>query len=289
MRPAPFEFHRAENLAHALSLLEKFGEDARPLAAGQSLVPMMNLRLARPEHLIDITGLKLDRIEAKGPVLRCGALVRHVQHLSDPLIAAHLPVMREGVANIGHPVIRRSGTLGGSLSHADPTAELPLLCLLHDAEIVAASTKGERRIPAAKFFLGAYTTALEPEELLVAVEIPTPVRNYTGAFLELAERRGDFAIAACGVLLRHSEGRIDNIAIACSGAGDVPLRAIRLEACLAGRALSAINATADIGDFVNSLVPPENHSASAAYRRSLLGELIARALARAADQARGER
>jgi len=288
MRPVPFEFHIAENVAHALSLLAEFGEDARPLAAGQSLVPMMNLRLARPEHLIDIAGLDLGNIAAEGRTLRFGALVRHARHLSDPLVAAHLPVLRAGVAHIGHPVIRRNGTLGGSLAHADPTAELPLLCLLHDAEIIAASTTGERRIPAEEFLVGAHVTALEPVELLVAIEIPLPVEHHAGAFLEQSERHGDFAIAACGLLLEHSDGLITRIAICCAGAADVALRARTLEASLVGRPLSGPAAGPDIAGFTASLSPPDNHAAPAEYRRHLLGELIARALARACREAMEE-
>lgn len=286
MRPVPFEFHRAENVAHALSLLAELGDDARPLAAGQSLVPMMNLRLARPEHLIDISRLDLGGITIDGSVMRFGALVRHVQHLSDPLVATYLPVLRAGVAHIGHPVIRQNGTLGGSLSHADPTAELPLLCLLHDAEILAASATGERRIPAGKFFLGAYTTALEPDELLVGLEIPLPTGKCAGAFLEQSERHGDFAIAACGIVLSHSEQRIERIAVCCSGASDVPLRAPELEETLVGRPLPDPAAGPYIAHFVRSLNPPDNHSASPEFRRDLLGELIARTLALACNQAR---
>lgn len=288
MRPVSFDYHRPESLAHALSLLAELGEDARPIAAGQSLLPMMNLRLARPSHLIDISRLDLGGIAMEGSFMRFGALVRHAQHLSDPLVASNLPVLRAGVAYIGHPVIRRNGTLGGSLAHADPTAELPLLCMLHDARIIATSAAGERRIRAEDFFLGAYTTSLDPEELLVGVEFPLPPGRCAGAFLEQSERHGDFAIAACGVMLSHSGGRVTRIAVCCSGASDVPLRARDLERALIGRAVSDIGAEPEITDFVAGLDPPDNHVAPAAYRQELIGVLIARALAQACDQALGE-
>jgi carbon-monoxide dehydrogenase medium subunit len=239
MRPASFEYHRAASLDHALDLLEEFGEDGRPIAGGQSLVPMMNFRLARPGHLVDIGRLPLASIELSGNVLRIGALTRHLAYFDDPLIARHFPAFLEAVHYIGHPTIRRNGTLGGSLSHADPTAELPAVAVLHDAEIVIRSKAAERRVKATEFFLSAYVTALEPGEMIVAVEFPLPGANATGSFVELAERRGDFATAAIGVVLAHVE---------------------------AGR------------EFAGSIDPIDDHIASAEFRRATIAELTRRAI-----------
>lgn len=289
MRPSAFEYFKAESLEHALALLAEHGDEARPLAGGQSLVPMMNLRLARPTHLIDINGLDLGCIQLHGSVLRIGALARHARYLTDPLIAEHFPAIREGVAAIGHPTIRRHGTTGGSLSHADPTAELPLLMLLYDATIVSASSGGERRIAAAEFFRGAYMTALEPGEMIVSLELPLPPKASAGAFVEFGERRGDFAIAACGVALEHSGGAITRIRVACSGAGEVPICAPGLERALTGRTLAEPVTAGDLSAFAASLAPSEDHFATGDYRRALLVELAQRAIATACARARENR
>lgn len=285
MRPAAFEYHRVESLDHALTLLAEFGDEGRPIAGGQSLVPMMNLRLAAPAHLVDINGIGLDAIERVGDVVRIGALVRHERYPSDPLMAELFPVFVEGVRWIGHPTIRRHGSIGGSLAHSDPTAELPLLAMLHDGRIVAASAEGERRIPADGFFEGAYMTALAPGEMIVAVELPVPPDPTAGAFLEIAERRGDFAIAACGVVLGHDGARVTRAAVACSGASDVAIRAPDLEAALVGVELARPDARTAIAAFTAGLDPPDNHAASAAYRRALLTELLGRAVTTACARA----
>ena len=279
MRPTQFEYVRAADLDHALSALSEAGEDARPIAGGQSLMPMMNLRLAQPSCLVDISRLGLDEIVRDDELLRVGALVRHERYLHDPIVAEQFPVLRTGVASIGHPTIRRHGTTGGSIAHADPTAELPLLALLHDAQIVAASIDGERRIAAADFFLGAYETALEPGEIVIGIELSIPQRAYSGGFAEIAERRGDFAIVACGVLLEHDDGRIARAAVAVSGGSDVPLRVAAVEQALIGRSLDGAMPDAAIAAFADTLDPPGNHSASSEYRRALTVELMHRAIA----------
>lgn len=285
MRPSEFEFHKAETLEHALALLDQFGEDGRPIAAGQSLVPMMNLRLARPMYLVDINGLGLDTIAQDGNLVRIGAMVRHERHLTDPLIAQHFPTLVEGVHSIGHPTIRRNGTIGGSLAHSDPTAELPLLTMLHDGQIVAASVQGERRIDAADFFESAYTTALQPGEMIVAIELPVPPANQTGAFVEIAERRGDFAIVACGVTIVPENGRIARAAVALCGASDVAMRAPQLEEALKGLSIANPTPRPAIEAFTGPLTPPNDHSASAEYRRALIAELLDQAIKTACTRA----
>lgn len=285
MRPASFGYHKATDLAHALALLAEFGDDGRPLAGGQSLVPMMNLRLARPAHLVDINALPLTGIERRGDVLHVGALVRHHRYLSDPLIAAHFPAFLEAVHWIGHPTIRNHGSMGGSISHADPTAELPAVCLLHDATIIASSTGGDRRIAARDFFLGAYVTALEPGEMVTAVEFPIPPAKSTGAFIELGERRGDFAIASIGVTLQWSGSQITHAAVVCCGAKLVPIRASAVESQLIGRQLSDPDASAIARSFADFVEPVSDHSGSSAYRKHLIGELTRRTIERACQQA----
>jgi carbon-monoxide dehydrogenase medium subunit len=287
MRPAPFEYHRAETLEHALRLLADFGDEGRVLAGGQSLVPMMNLRVARPEHLVDINGLDCDGVERDGGMLRIGALVRHERHLAEPLIAEHLPALVEGVRAIGHPTIRRHGSLAGSLAHAAPTAELPLLCVLYDAQIVAMSIAGERRIPADEFFNGAYTTALLPGEMITAVEIPIATSTTTGAFIEMGERRGDFAIAAGTASLEFEDGRITRASVACSGAAMTPMRAPDVELALVGRSLAEPGAEEAVAAYAASLAPLADHFATADYRRALIRELLDRAITTACSRALG--
>lgn len=285
MRPSSFAYHKADSVDHALQLLATLEGEVRPLAGGQSLVPMMNLRLARPEHLVDINGLPLDRIEVSGRHLRLGALVRHQRQLTVPSIERHFPALRQAVTCIGHPTIRGRGTLGGSISHADPSAELPLICVLHDAVILVRSMRGERRIPAADFFLGAFMTVLQPGELVTAVDLPIPPPGSAGSFVEFAERRGDFAMASVGVAIEVSGRSIARAAVACTGAEFRPIRAPAVERSLAGRPLETPEA-AEAGRLLAAGISPiEDHLASADYRRSLIGELARRAIEAACARA----
>lgn len=285
MRPSPFQYYRASSVEHALELLAEFGEDGRPLAGGQSLVPMMNLRLARPAHLVDINDLPLNRIEMLGPVMRVGALVRHQQYFTDSNIKAHFPAFYEAVHWIGHPTIRRHGSIGGSISHADPTAELPAISVLYDAVIVARSQDGERRINATDFFKGAFMTDLRPGEMVTAVEFPVPPPASTGAFVELGERRGDFATAAAGVAIEFDRQTITKAAVVCSGAELFPIRARQIEQFLAGRPLRDPGA-AEAGRILAAAVDPvSDHIAGADYRRNLIGELTRRAIEAACSKA----
>lgn len=286
LRPSAFEYHRPETLDQALALLAEFGDEGRPLAGGQSLVPMMNLRLARPQHLVDINDLGLEAIERDGPILRIGALVRHERYLTDPLIGALMPVFQEGIHYIGHPTIRRHGSIGGSLAHADPTAELPLLAVLYDAQIVVRSMNGERRVAAAAFFHGAYMTAIDPGEMIVAVEFPIPQTAAAGAFIEVGERRGDFALAAVAVQLTIDGGRIGTAAVACSGAAQHAIRLPELERALIGKPLGEPAPENEIARIAGALNPPGDHAASADYRRALLKTLLTRATATACARAR---
>ncbi|MGB3391067.1 MAG: xanthine dehydrogenase family protein subunit M [Pseudaminobacter sp.] len=285
MRPASFEYHRAASLDHALELLHEFGEEGRPIAGGQSLVPMMNFRLARPGHLVDINRLPLNTIEIDGPVLRIGALTRHIAYFDNPLIAQHFPAFLEAVHYIGHPTIRRNGSIGGSISHADPTAELPAVSVLHDADIVVRSLEGTRKIKAAEFFLSAYVTALEPGEMVVALEFPLPPAASTGSFVEVSERSGDFGTASVGITLQFAGGKITKAAMVCSGADLFPIRAPEIEAYLVGKPLADPGAAEAGRIFAASIDPVDDHIASADYRRGLIAELTRRAIEAACTRA----
>lgn len=285
MRPSGFNYHRAEDLQHAYQLLAEFGEDGRPLSGGQSLVPMMNLRLARPSHLVDINRLPLNQFELKADTLSIGALVRHHEYFHNPHIEAYFPAFQEAVHWIAHPTIRLHGSLGGSISHADPTAELPAMCVLYDAEIILGSLKGERRVKAQDFFLGAYMTAVEPGEMVIAVEFPLPKQQPVGAFSELGERLGDFAIASIGVALTHKAGTIATAAIVCGGAEMVPTRGPEIENALIGERLDQVNFADMAAQFSAGFNPAEDFSATTAYRKNLINELTKRTLQRACSKA----
>lgn len=284
MRPASFEYHRANDVQHALELLAEFADDARIIAGGQSLVPMMNFRLARPGHLIDVNRLALNTIEIDGDVMRVGALTRHWQMLESPLLARHFPSLLDAVHYIGHPTIRRNGSVGGSISHADPTAEWPATAVLSDAQIVLRSLEGERRVLASEFYESAYVTTIEPNEMVVAIEYPLPPPDGSGSFIEMAERSGDFALASVGVMIEHAAGAITKASLVCAGADLVPVRGAEVEDMLVGRSLR--EPLADTGRiFAQSLDPVDDHIASADFRRNLIAQLTDRAILKACGRA----
>jgi aerobic carbon-monoxide dehydrogenase medium subunit len=205
VKPAPFDYVRARSHEHALEVLA--GGEAKLIAGGQSLLPMMNLRLTAVERLVDIDGLsELDRVLGTGEELLIGALVRHDRLVRDPLVRRSEPLLAEAATHIGHVAIRNRGTIGGSLAHADPTAELPAACITLDARIVCARADGRRReVPAAAFFLGRYETVLEPDEMIAWIRIPRTSARAGWGFSEVAPREGDFAWAGACSLLQASD------------------------------------------------------------------------------------
>ena len=286
MRPVSFDYHRAENLENAVELLAALGEDARPLAGGYSLVPLMNLRLARPQHLIDINSLDLNRIEHEGEIVRFGGLVHHFQYLNDPIVTKFMPLFGEVTRHIAHPTIRGRGTLGGSLAHADPTAELPLMAVLHDGVVLTISERDKRRVPAAEFFQGAFKTALNPDELIVGLEVPVASAGTAGAFFEFAERQGDFAIAAVGACIRADNGCISEARIACAGTSSISVRSGDAEEFLVGRSLETPNGKEAGRILASAHQPPDDIRATSGYRKHLLAELTRRAVEKACEDAR---
>jgi len=287
VRSAPFEYHRAESLDQAVDLLATLGEDARPLAGGYSLVPMMNLRLARPEHLVDINPLGLDHIVRDGAVVRLGGLVRHSRYAVDTTLRKTFPLFAEASSHIAHPVIRRRGTLGGSLAHADPTAELALLAVLYDGVIHVSSARGRRSIPAGKFFKSAFTTALQAGELVAELEVPVPATGSGHAFFEFSERKGDFAIIAVAALIRAAKGRIAEARIACAGALSAPIRDANVEVTLVGQSLETPGALEAGRMFAAAHNPMSDIRATSHYRRHLIAELVRRAVEKACAGAGG--
>ena len=275
MKPAPFQYHRARDVDGAALLLAELGDDAKVIAGGQSLVAMMNYRLARPRHLVDIGGLReLDRMhrDAEGG-LRIGALTTHHTVESDPagVLGAGFEVLRKAMTWIGHLPIRTRGTVGGSMAHGDATAEWCLLAMTLGAEFVARGPRGERVIPAGDFFLGYYTTALDPDEILVEIVFPRPAPH--AALTEFAERRGDFALVAAAVDLDVEDGEVCGGRVALGGVASAAVRVPEAEAVLAGGgSFEACASTA-----AESVEPPADASGSTHYRRQLVRTLVRRA------------
>lgn len=295
MKPAPFRYHAPETLDEALALLAEHGADAKPLAGGQSLVPAMNFRLARPSVLVDLNRIPaLDRIE---PVngggaspsdggLRLGAMTRQRAAETSPLVAARAPLLAEALPLVAHPQIRNRGTVGGSLAHADPAAELPAVAVALGARLTAASTGGERTIDAADFFTGLMATALEPEELLVGIEVPPPPPRSGWCFVELARRHGDYAlIGVAGGVTLDAAGRCAGSRIVLVSAGEVPVVATGAAAALAGAQPGAEAARAAAETAAAEADPPADIHASADYRRQLVRVLVRRALETAFQRA----
>ncbi len=290
VKPPPFDYSAPDTLEEALFLLGEAGDEARPLAGGQSLVPLLSLRLARPSLLVDLAGITtLRTLGAADGHLALGAMVRERQAERDVRVRRLAPVLADALPLIGHPAIRSRGTIGGSLSHADPAAELPAVALVLEAELVAESrARGRRSIAAANFFTGFFTTELAPDELLTSLRVPSPAPGTGWAVDEVARRHGDFAIvgAAAMVRLDTSTGRIGEARVALAGVGDTPVRLRETERMLDG-AEPADGAFADAAeDAAARLSPPADVHGSAAYRRHIAGVLVRRTLKLAAQRAR---
>ena len=288
VKPPLFLYADPETVDDALDLLARHGDAARVLAGGQSLMPMLNFRLARPSHVIDINrvGALAAMSHAPGTGLRLGALVRQRTLERSTLIRAHSPLLAEAMPLVGHPQIRTRGTLGGSLAHADPASELPAVMVALDARLTLRRAAGERTIAAEDFFVGALTTVLAPDELLTEIALP-PWPERTGANVrEVAKRHGDFALGGVAVTLTlDAQGRVAAARIVCFGVGPRPVRAADAEGSLVGGAPSA-SAFTEAGRLAAAGVDPaDDIHASAEYRRRLAGVLTTRGLAAAAERA----
>ncbi len=285
MKMPPFTYHRPETVAETLALLAELGADAKILAGGQSLLPLMALRLSQPEHLVDIGRLtELDQIRSHEGGVAIGALIRHSQVEDSDLVANQAPLVAAAMNHIGHRAIRNRGTLVGSLAHADPAAEMPAVALAVGAEFVAATQGGERCIPASAFFDGYLTSALADDELLTEVRFPAWPVTTGGSLEEVSRRHGDYALVGVAATLDVLDGAIASAALAYFGASATPVRVTAAEASLVGTA-PTIEAFAGAAEIVKAeLDPPDDNHASAAYRSHVAGVLTKRALANAATK-----
>jgi carbon-monoxide dehydrogenase medium subunit len=282
VKPATFDYHRVDRVEDALERLAELGEDAKVLAGGQSLVPMLNFRLVRPPALVDITRIPdLRYVVRDGDALRIGALTVHreIEALRDPDIVAGYELLPRAARWVGHYPIRTRGTFGGSVAHADPSAEWCMLAVLLDATVVVAGPDGEREVPAADFFLGFFTSALEPGELLVEVRFPRP--RPRAALQEFARRHGDFAVVAAAVAVDVDGDRIRDPHIVIGGVDEVPLRVRAAEEALDGAAPGGEAFAAAGRAAADAVEPSADVHGSAEYRKELTDVLVRRALAEA--------
>jgi carbon-monoxide dehydrogenase medium subunit len=284
MKPPRFKYHDPYTLDEALGLLAHYGDEAKILAGGQSLMPILNFRLARPANLIDVNGIPhLDTVEDAAPGgITVGAMVRQRALERSELVRQRCPLISQALPYVGHPQIRNRGTLGGSLAHADPAAELPAVMVTADARFTLHKSSGTRVVAAEDFFVGQLTTLLEPDEMLVRIDIPASPERTGSSLQEVAMRLGDFALGGVATTLTIGpDGRIVRARIACFGVGERPLRQTEAEQSLAG-ATAADTAFEEAGRIVTARVDPSDDiHASASYRKRLAGILTRRALAAA--------
>jgi CO/xanthine dehydrogenase FAD-binding subunit len=288
VKPARFDYHRPASLEEAITLLTRYGGEAKLLAGGQSLMPLMNFRLARPTALIDLNGIaSLAYIREDDGHLRFGAMTRQRTIEFSPLVRRRLPLLAEATALVGHLPIRTRGTIGGSIAHADPSAEYPALLTALDGTVVARGPRGERTLRASELFESYLTTTLGPDEMLVEVRLPTMPDGAGFAFEEFSRRHGDFAIVGIAAMLVVQEERCTAARLVTAGVGPVPTRLRQAEEILEheGYSAAAIEAVARrAGELVE---PDTDIHASAAYRRNLTRVLTGRALRRAVARMRG--
>jgi carbon-monoxide dehydrogenase medium subunit len=282
MKPSSFRYFAPASIDEALALLAEYGEEGKVLAGGQSLVPVMNFRLARPDVLIDINRIAaLDYLEERDGQLHIGALARHCR-FEQPVAQGALGTLLPRVAHhIAHLPIRIRGTFAGSLAHADPASEWCLMAMTLDADLVAASRRGTRVLRPGEFFVGALMTALEPDELLTEIRLPVLDSRWRSGFAEFSRRAGDYALAMCAVCLRIEDGRIAEARVGIGGAADRPQRIAAAEEALLG-STGQSDIRREAGRLASEAIDPlEDVQAGAEYRRDLVGAMVERAAAQA--------
>jgi carbon-monoxide dehydrogenase medium subunit len=285
VKPAAFSYHRPASVDEALELLARFGADAKPLAGGQSLVPMMNMRLASPPHLVDLNDLsELAQLRVCGDRLEVGALARHRTLAESPLAAERCPLLGQAARTIGHGAIRERGTLGGSLAHADPAAQHALVAMTLGARLTLARKGSQRVVEAGEFLLSAMTTSLEPEEIVLSVSYPCAAAREVSAYRMFNQRHGDYAIVAVAVTLALEEGRVGKLRLGVGGVAPVPQRLDAVAEIFRGR-VASVDWVAEVARAARDAVTPEDQPrVPALYRKELTEALVARALARCLEK-----
>jgi carbon-monoxide dehydrogenase medium subunit len=286
MLPSRFEYHRPDSLEEALQLLAEHGDEAKVLAGGQSLIPVMKLRLAAPAHLIDISRLGMDSIAEADDHLAIGALARHRDLERSDVLKARYPVMAAAAPLISDPIVRNLGTIGGSLCHADPAGDWGSVMLALQASVVLRSGRGERELPISEFLQDTFTTALEPDEILTEVRVPQPAGSSGGTYLKMERKVGDFATVAAALHLSLSDGTIERAGIGLTAVASKNLQATDAEASLAG-AEPTEAAFAEAGRLAaEASSPVTDVRGSAEYKRHIVDVYVRRGLATALEKAR---
>jgi len=284
--PGAFAYHRPKTLNEAVALLSDLGEEARPLAGGHSLIPMMKLRLATPDHLIDLRAIgDLKGVRADGGDIVIGAMTTQHEAIASELLAAKIPILRETSLLIADPQVRYVGTLGGNVANGDPGNDMPAVMMCLGAVYHAVGKAGERRIAARDFYRGAYVTALEPGEILSQIRIPVPAAGHGYAYQKLKRKVGDFATAAAAVVLTRSGGKIASCSIGLTNVAETPLWAEAAARLLVGSALEPAVVKQAVAAAEAITQPATDNHGPAAYRTKMAGVMLARALARAAARA----
>jgi carbon-monoxide dehydrogenase medium subunit len=279
MKAAAFDYTKPTSINQVLALLTEHGDDARLLAGGQTLMATLNMRLSEPRLLIDITGIEsLRGISVQGNMLRIGALATHTEIEFNPLVARHTPLLKAAAPHIAHRAIRNSGTWGGSIAYADPAAEWPTCLLALRGTVIASGPQGERRIAADEFFTGLYSTALRPDELLAACEIPLAGAGHWFGFSELARRHGDYAIVGLAATARLDSMALHGVRIVLLGVDATPVRARQTETLLEGRALDLATVTQAVASLRSEIEPLPDLTNTRDTKRHLAGVLLQRML-----------
>jgi CO/xanthine dehydrogenase FAD-binding subunit len=288
VKPPPFDYAAPNTVDEALALLAEHGYDGKVLAGGQSLVPLLNFRLARPEMLIDVNDVEeLSYLRRQDGKLHIGAMTRHAQAEHSPLVRESWPLVAEALRWVGHPQIRNRGTIGGSAAHADPAAELPIVFAALDARFLVRSVRGERTLRHEEMFRAQLESGLEHDELLCEIELPAMPDGAGVAWEEYARRHGDFALGgAAAVVVTNGDGRCASASVALLGAGATPLRPAAAEQALVGREVTAAVAAEAAAEAVRGISPTGDIHGSSEYRRELIQTLTARAITRAAARAK---
>jgi len=286
MIPGPFAYHRPKSVAEAVGLLADLGEEARPLAGGHSLIPMMKLRLASPEHLVDLAGIKdLAGIRADGADILIGAMTTQHDLCGSDLLAAKIPILRETSLVIADPQVRYLGTLGGNVANGDPGNDMPAVMMCLGATYHLSGKGGERRVPAREFYQGAYFTAIEPGEILTAVRIPVPSIGHGYGYEKLKRKVGDYATAAAAVVLTMSRGQVAACSIGLTNVAETPLWAEEAGKILTGSTLDAATVKQAVVAAEAITSPASDARGPKQYRTKMAGVMLARALARARTRA----
>ena len=286
MIPGPFSYHRPATLADAVKLLADLGDEARPLAGGHSLVPMMKLRLATPEHLVDLHGIDgLKGIRRDGNKIVIGAMTTQHELLASDDIAKSLPILQETALLIADPQVRYRGTIGGNVANGDPGNDMPALMLTLDASYRLEGANGAREVAASEFYQGAYFTALEPGEILTSISIPAPAAGHGYAYEKLKRKVGDYATAAAAVILTVKQGTCTAAAVALTNVGDTPLFAAAAGQALVGTRLDGTAIVEAVRQATSLAQPAADQHGPADFRKHIAGVMVGRAIQRAKERA----